>query len=67
MTLEAATEALSGGEANHNMEQYAEELQKSKDLKIFEQPMTVQPDGGNVGGKPSPIPGKKGKKPVKKN
>ena len=66
ITLEAATEALSGGEANHNMEQYAEELQKSKDLKIFEQPMTVQPDGGNTGGNPGKKPAK-GKKPKKNN
>lgn len=33
-TLEAATEALNGGESIHNMDQYAEELKKSKDLGI---------------------------------
>lgn len=33
-TVEAATEALSGGESESNMEQYAIEFQRAKDLKI---------------------------------
>lgn len=33
-TLESATEALNEGESGANMEQYATELQRSKDLKI---------------------------------
>lgn len=35
-TLEEATENLGGGESNHNMEQYAEELADSIKLKIIE-------------------------------
>lgn len=33
-TVEAATEALNGGESDSNMEQYAKELLRSKELKI---------------------------------
>jgi capsid protein len=41
-TAEAATERLDGGESGANMEQYAQELQKSKDLKI-EMPVPPPP------------------------
>ena len=34
-TVEAATEALGGGESSHNMEQYALELEESKRLKLL--------------------------------
>jgi hypothetical protein len=52
-TLEAATEALNSGDSNSNMEQYANELNKSKALKIFEEPITLQPnqDGSSGNGK----------------
>ena len=45
-TLEAATEALNGGESRHNLEQYSKELKSSKDLGIFEEPITLQPANG---------------------
>ena len=41
-TIEAATEALSGGDSDHNMEQYAEELDKSKDLGLRPEPEVKQ-------------------------
>lgn len=43
-TVEAATEILNGGDSDHNMEQYAEELQKSKDLGLKPEPEVTQTD-----------------------
>jgi capsid protein len=43
-TVEAATEVLNGGDHDHNMEQYGEELQKSKDLGIIPMPEVTQTD-----------------------
>jgi capsid protein len=41
-TVEAATEALNGGDHLHNMEQYAEELEASKQLGIKPEPEVKQ-------------------------
>lgn len=41
-TIEAATEALNGGDSDHNMEAYAEELDKSKELGIKPEPEVKQ-------------------------
>jgi len=49
-TAEAATEALNGGDSEANMEQYAEELAKSKTLKI-ELPMPLPPAAPSSNGK----------------
>lgn len=46
-TVEAATEALGGGESGHNMEQYSEELAKSKELGIIEPIAPIEPIGGD--------------------
>jgi capsid protein len=43
-TLEASTELLNGGDSDHNMEQYAEELQTSKDLGLKPEPEVTQTD-----------------------
>jgi len=43
-TVEAATEILNGGDSDHNMEQYAEELQTSKDLGLKPEPEVTQTD-----------------------
>lgn len=40
-TLEAATEALSGGDSDSNMEQFSSELQEAKKLKIIQE-QTIQ-------------------------
>lgn len=45
-TLEAATEALGGGESAHNMEQYSEELAASISFKIVEPVAPVAPIKG---------------------
>lgn len=42
-TVEAATEALNGGDSDANIEQYASELQTAKDLKIIVEPVVVPP------------------------
>lgn len=51
-TVEAATEALNGGDSQVNMEQFANELKQSKELgiELIEPPIP----GENEGGKPSP-------------
>lgn len=41
-TVEQATEMLSGGDSDHNMEQYAEELEESKALGIKPEPEVKQ-------------------------
>jgi capsid protein len=41
-TVEAATEALNGGDHAHNMEQYAEELEESKALGLKPEPEVQQ-------------------------
>lgn len=60
-TVEAATEALNGGDSDANMEQYAKELDQSKKLNIKPEPEPVaQPIGG------APAPAKKNKTTKKK-
>lgn len=44
-TLEAATESLGGGESEHNLKQYSQELAKSITLKIIEPIAPVPPIG----------------------
>lgn len=41
-TVEAATEILNGGDSDHNMEQYAEELEMSKSLGLKPEPEVKQ-------------------------
>jgi capsid protein len=41
-TVEAATEALNGGESDANMQQYSKELEKSKSLKIMVEPTPIK-------------------------
>lgn len=41
-TVEAATEILNGGDSDHNMEQYAEELELSKSLGLKPEPEVKQ-------------------------
>lgn len=41
-TVEASTEILNGGDSDHNMEQYSEELQMSKNLGIKPEPEVNQ-------------------------
>jgi capsid protein len=41
-TVEAATEILNGGDSDHNMQQYADELQISKDLGLKPEPEVQQ-------------------------
>jgi len=41
-TVEASTEVLNGGDSNHNMEQFAEELKKSKALGLKPEPEVKQ-------------------------
>jgi lambda family phage portal protein len=41
-TIEASTELLGGGDSDHNMEQYAEELEKSKGLGLRPEPEVTQ-------------------------
>ncbi len=41
-TVEAATEILNGGDSDHNMEQFAEELEKSKSLGLRPEPEVQQ-------------------------
>ncbi len=43
-TVEAATELLNGGDSDHNMEQYSDELQTSKDLGLKPEPEVTQTD-----------------------
>lgn len=52
-TVEAATEALNGGESYENMEQYAEELKRSKMLGIVEPEKTMPSQKKNKKSKPS--------------
>lgn len=42
-TTEEAIESLGGGDADHIMNQYAKELEKSKKLKIIEEQQTITP------------------------
>lgn len=41
-TIEASTELLGGGDSDHNMEQYADELEKSKTLGLKPEPEVKQ-------------------------
>ncbi len=41
-TVEAATEILNGGDSEHNMNQYAEELEDSKALGLKPEPEVQQ-------------------------
>lgn len=41
-TVERATETLNGGDSDHNMEQYSEELERSKELGIELPPETTE-------------------------